>query len=201
MNKKLGEILIQERVIDENQLEAALAYQKNWGGKLGHAIAELNFAEEIEIAKAISHHIKVPYVNIFSEDFSDEELKKVKESLIRKYEIIPVKKTGNTLEIAMSNPFDLDVICDIQFALGCNVKPLLALESEIAAFIRQYYSGTLVHRKSSKKVFPEKIEVVHQEGIWENTSAHQAQQKIITLILLLVEKGILSSAEAASMMD
>jgi hypothetical protein len=199
--QKLGEVLIEAKLIDENQLEAALAYQRKWGCKLGHAIAELNFAEEFEIAATISRMIKVPYVNIFSESFSDEELKKVKESLVRKYEIIPVKKVGTTLDVAMSDPSDLDVIADIQFATGCTVRPLLALESEITAFIRQYYDGTLVPRRSPKRIFSEKLELVQQASMLEHTPKHQALKKINKLACLLVEKGILTSEEALDLID
>jgi len=199
--KKLGEILIESELIDEKQLETALAHQKKRGGKLGNTITELYFVKEVEIAKAISQHIHVPYVNIFSEDFSDEELKKVKESIIRKYEVIPVRKIGFTLEVAMSDPSDLDVVADVQFAIGCNVKPLLSLESEIKAFIRQYYSGTLVHRRTTKIDFPEKLELVQQKGIWENTQQFQAEKKIKDLVTLLVKKGLITIEEAGSFID
>jgi len=198
---KLGEILIGSKLINEKQLEAALEYQKKRGGKLGNTITELYFVKEIDIARAISQHIKVPYVNIFSEDFSDEELKKVKESIVRKYGVIPVRKVGHILEVAMSDPSDLDIIADVQFAIGCNIKPLLSLESEIEAFIRQYYSDTLVHRKSAKLAFPEEVELVQQKSTWENTPQFQAKKNIKDLVSLLVKKGVLTIEEAASFID
>jgi len=200
--KKLGEILIESKLINEKQLETALAHQKKAGGKLGHTITELYFVDEVAIARAISQHIKVPYVNIFSEDFSDEELKKVKESIVRKYEVIPVRKVGHTLEVAMSDPSDLDVIADVQFALGCTIKPLLSLGSEIRAFIRQYYSGTLVHRRTAKLDSPEKPELIHQKGIWETTSPQfKTEKKIKDLVTLLVKKGVLTIEEGGSLID
>lgn len=198
---KLGEILIGSKLISEKQLEAALEYQNKKGGKLGHTITELYFVKEVDIAKAISQHIKVPYVNIFSEDFSDEELKKVNESIVRKYGVIPVRKVGHILEVAMSDPSDLDIIADVQFALGCNIKPLLSLESEIEAFIRQYYSDTLVHRKSAKLDFPEEVELVQQKSTWENAPQFQAKKKIKDLVTLLVKKGVLTIEEAVSFID
>lgn len=198
---KLGEILIGSKLIDEKQLEKAIAYQRECGCKLGQAIADLNFAEEFEIAMAISQQIGVPYINIFSENFSDVELKKVDELLVRKYNIIPIRKVGNALEVAMSDPYNLDVIADIQFALGCNIKPLLALESEIKAFIRQYYDGTLVHRKSTTRTFPDKFEVISQQSIGENESKYQAPNKIKMLAVLLVEKGVITSEEAAKIIE
>jgi len=198
---KLGEILIGSKLINEKQLEAALEYQKKRGGKLGNTITELYFVKEVDIARAISQHIKVPYVNIFSEDFSDEELKKVKESIVRKYGVIPVRKVGHILEVAMSDPSDLDIIADVQFAIGCNIKPLLSLESEIEAFIRQYYSDTLVHRKSAKLAFPEEVELVQQKSTWENTPQFQSKNKIKDLVSLLVKKGVLTIEEAASFID
>ncbi len=200
--KKLGEILVESKLINEIQLEEALAHQKNTGGKLGHIITELFFVDEVGIARAISQHIKVPYTDIFSEDFSDEELKKVKESIIRKFEAIPVRKVGNVLEVAMSYPSNLDVVTDMEFALGCKIKPLLSLESEIQAFIRQYYSGTLVHRRSARLDVPEEPTLIQQESIWDKaTPAPQVEAKIKKLVTLLVKKGILTSKEAASIVE
>ncbi len=198
---KLGEILIGSKLINEKQLEAALEYQHKRGGKLGQTITELYFVKEVDIARAISQHIKVPYVNIFSEDFSDEELKKVNESIVRKYGVIPVRKVGHFLEVAMSDPSDLDIIADVQFALGCNIKPLLSLESEIEAFIRQYYSDSLVHRKSAKLDFPEEVELVQQKSTWENAPQFQAKKKIKDLVTLLVKKGVLTIEEAVNFID
>jgi type IV pilus assembly protein PilB len=199
--KKLGEILIESKLIDAYQLETALSYQQKCGCKLGQAIADLNFAKELDVALAVAQHINVPYINIFSENFSDEELKNVDESLVRKYDIIPVRRVGNTLEVAMPYPSNLNLIDDIQLALGRNIKPLLALESEIKAFIRQYYTGTLVHRKYTTRTSPDKLEVVSQQSIGENESKYQALRKIKMLAVLLAEKGVLTSEETAKIID
>lgn len=208
---KLGETLVNSKLIDEDQFNKALEYSRMHGCKLGHAIAELNFATELDIALAISEQIKIPYINIFSQDFSDAEVKKAGEKLIRKLKAIPIKRTKNTLEVAMSDPLDLDVISEIQFALGCKVKPLLALESEIDAFIRQYYSGGVIARDNAnlakfelvkQRSVGEKVaKQLDQQGTGEDAAKQQIPQSVKELVFLLMKKGVLSVEEAGHFLD
>ncbi|NTW58001.1 MAG: hypothetical protein HGA43_02390, partial [Nitrospirae bacterium] len=103
--KKLGNLLMEAGLIDEFQLETALSHQRNWGGKLGAIIVELEFAREEDIARVISETMGVPYVNLFEPEIPPDVIKLLKADMAKKFDVIPVRKEStNTLVLAMSDP-------------------------------------------------------------------------------------------------
>jgi len=146
--KKLGDLLKEEGIIDDFQLEAALSHQRNWGGKLGGIIVELEFAREEDIARVISEKLKIPYMNLFEPELPQDTLKLLKTDIVKKYSVIPVKKEGNTLVLAMSDPMDIETMDNIRFITGLSIKPVFSMLSEIKDAIRKYYDGEPVVRTS-----------------------------------------------------
>ncbi len=146
--KKLGDLLKEAGVIDDFQLEAALAHQRNWGGKLGSIVVELEFAREEDIARVLAETLKIPYVNLFEPELTPDVVKLLKADVAKKFGVFPVKKEANALVLAMSDPMDIEIMDNIRFATGLAVKPVLAMASEIKAAIRKYYDGEPVTRKN-----------------------------------------------------
>jgi hypothetical protein len=146
--KKLGDLLKAEGIIDNFQLEAALSHQRNWGGKLGSIIVELEFAREEDIARVISEKLKIPYLNLFEPELPQDSLKLLKPDIVKKYSVIPVRKEGNSLVLAMSDPMDIETMDNIRFITGLSIKPVFAMVAEIKDAIRKYYDGEHVVRTS-----------------------------------------------------
>ncbi len=146
--KKLGEMLKESGLIDDFQLESALSHQRNWGGKLGTILVELEFAREEEIARVISEKLRIPYVNLFEPDIPESVINLVKVDVAKKYHAVPVKKEKTTLILAMSDPLDIEAIDALRFVTNLNIKPALVMESEIQNAIKKYYEGADIVRKS-----------------------------------------------------
>lgn len=223
--KKLGELLKDAGLIDDFQLETALSHQRNWGGKLGGVLVELEFVREEDVAKVIADKMKLPYANLFEPPIPETVIRLLKEDLAKKYVVIPVKKDGAGLTIAMSDPLDIGIIDELRFITGLNIKPALALESEIKLAIRKYYDHEEVARKQPrffKEVSsPEasgKMEIIRGSDLnmpkeqpeepetallsKEQTTLQAMQDSKIrmdALISLLIEKGIISRDELMSM--
>ncbi|MCB0220282.1 MAG: hypothetical protein KDH09_11345 [Chrysiogenetes bacterium] len=143
--RRLGEILVDAGVIDEFQLRSALADQQRWGARLGTTLVKLGFVTEEVMAKALSSQLKIPNVNLRTTDIPAEVVKIVAVEKAEKHGIIPVmlKEEGNrkVLYLAMSDPANLGVLDELQFATGHMVKPVIAMESQIQDAIRRYYHG------------------------------------------------------------
>jgi len=146
--KKLGDLLKEAGLIDDFQLEAALSHQRNWGGKLGSIIVELEFAREGDIARVISEKMGVPYINLFEPELSPDIFKVLKADMAKKFGVVPVRKEANTLVLAMSDPLDIETMDNVRFITGFSIKPVLAMTSEIKDAIRKYYDGEPVTRQS-----------------------------------------------------
>jgi len=146
--KKLGDLLKEAGLIDDFQLEAALSHQRNWGGKLGSIVVDLEFAGEEDIARVISETMGVPYINLFEPELSPDIFKVLKADMAKKFGVVPVRKEANALVLAMADPLDIATMDNIRFITGLSIKPVLSMASEIKDAIRKYYDGEPVTRKS-----------------------------------------------------
>ena len=146
--KKLGDLLKEAGLIDDFQLEAALSHQRNWGGKLGSIVVDLEFAGEEDIARVISETMGVPYINLFEPELSPDIFKVLKADMAKKFGVVPVRKEANALVLAMADPLDIATMDNIRFITGLSIKPVLSMASEIKDAIRKYYDGETVTRKS-----------------------------------------------------
>lgn len=222
--KKLGELLIEAGMIDDFQLQSALAQQRNWGGKIGTILVEMEFVREEDVTRVIADKLRIPYANLFEPEIPETALKVVKPEIAKKYGVIPVKKEGGALVVAMSDPLDIETTDVIRFATGLNVKPALALKSEIELAIKKYYDGEEIVRKqrsSFKEIATSssgKMEIIRGSDLnmekpaavdpssallsKEETTLQGMQDskiRIDALISLLIEKGIITRDELVSM--
>ncbi len=147
--KKLGDMVKEAGLIDDFQLESALSHQRNWGGKLGSILIELEFVREEEIARVISEKLRIPYINIFESDIPADIIGLIKADIAQKYHVVPVKKDKTTLTLAMSDPLDIEAVDAIRFVTNLKVQPALAMESEIRDAVKKYYLGEEIFRKPS----------------------------------------------------
>jgi hypothetical protein len=220
--KRLGDLLKEAGMIDDFQLEAALSHQRNWGGKLGSIIVELEFAREEDIAKIIAEKLNILYVNLFEPELSADVLKMLKGDVVKKFGVVPVRRESNALVLAMSDPMDIETMDNIRFITGLTIRPVLAMASEIKDAIRKYYDGEPVVRtaKLSAKETEQgtaKMEIVREipefvPGEWNQLTkqppemerpAETSNQKVVldALITLLIEKDFITREEIAKYVE
>jgi type IV pilus assembly protein PilB len=215
--KKLGDFLKEAGLIDDFQLQTALSHQRNWGGKLGSILVEMEFVREEELARVIAEKMRIPYVNLFEPELPAASIMLIKADVAKKYAVMPVRKEGNSIVIAMSDPLDMEAIDDLRFSTGLVVKPALALESEIKDAIRKYYDGEEVVRKPKSVPVdkPGKMEIIFGSDLMsaggEAQVAAIAQDEISrkgsqedrlrldALITLLIEKNIINREDLVKM--
>jgi hypothetical protein len=168
--KKLGEMLITEGLIDEMQLNSAIGHQRNWGGKLGSTLVELGFLTEDDISRVLEGQLK-------QKCLSDEDLVPTPQALdcvsaqdAFRYNILPIRVDDRMLELAMSNPYDLEITDAIELKLKKRVKGILAVESAIKRAIKRYYFGeeTSIGNPYKAATAPRpdpsgKMEVIHDD--------------------------------------
>ena len=151
--RKLGDILKEAGLIDDFQLQSALSQQRNWGGKLGAILLELEFVREEDLARVMAEILRIPYVNLFEPEIAESVIRMIKAEIAKKYQVVPVKKEGGALFLAMFDPLDLEAIDEIRFITGLNIKPTLAMKSEIKDAIRKYYDGEQIDRTHAKSLY------------------------------------------------
>jgi type IV pilus assembly protein PilB len=139
MSVRLGELLTKAGLITQDQLKEALRVQKETGGKLGETLIKLAFVSEEDITECLSQQFGVPSINLAHFEIDSSVIKLISGDVARKYNILPVNKTGATITIAMADPTNVFAMDDIKFMTGYNVEPVVASELGIKAAIDNYY--------------------------------------------------------------
>jgi len=144
MAVRLGDLLLKEKRITPEQLQEALTYQKQKGGKLGFALVSLGYAKEAEITALLSKQFGVPSIAIGQFQIDPAVIKLVPAETAQKYQIIPLSRSGATLTIAMTDPTNVFAMDDIKFMTGYNVEPVVASETEVDEALGRYYGKAAV---------------------------------------------------------
>jgi len=139
INKQLGELLIERGIINQGQLEKAIATQKEKGGLIGEVLVELGFVKEEDIAQALTAQYGFPYLPLSSYDIDPEIASIIPGRVARQYLLLPIDKIGNNLTLAMSNPLNMQAIEDVELLSGCSVQVFVSTSSDIKKAIEKYY--------------------------------------------------------------
>ena len=142
MALKLGELLVKAQLISPQQLEKALDEQKGTGGKLGEILQRLGFVTEDDIIECLSHQFGVPSINLRHFEIETAIAKTIPVDLARKYNVIPVNKTGATLTVAMADPTNIFAMDEITFVTGYRVEPVVASEEAIREAVDRYFGSS-----------------------------------------------------------
>jgi type IV pilus assembly protein PilB len=142
MPVKLGELLLKENMVTPQQLQEALGHQKSHGGKLGKAFVSLGYVRDEEITSLLSRQYGVPSINLDHFEVDPTILKVIPAETSRKYQILPLSRSGATLTIAMADPTNVFAMDDIKFMTGYNVEPVVASEVSLEEAIDKYYGSS-----------------------------------------------------------
>ena len=136
---KLGEILVREGLITQDQLKKALLDQKGTGMRLGYTLVKLGFIEETEITKMLARQYRMPAVDLSRFEVDPKILKLLPPDIAIKHTVLPLKREGRTLTIAIADPNNVAAIEDIKFITRCDVFPVIAGEYTLRNAIDRYY--------------------------------------------------------------
>ncbi|MBI5233673.1 MAG: Flp pilus assembly complex ATPase component TadA, partial [Deltaproteobacteria bacterium] len=141
MTERLGDLLIRERLITQEALAKAIDEQRRSGGKLGHNIVKLGLLSGEELTNFLSRQYGIPMIDLPTIQIDPEVARLVPEDVARKYEVLPVARTGSTLTVAMADPSNFYAIDDIKFLTGYNVESWVASEIALKEAINRAYES------------------------------------------------------------
>ena len=139
MAVKLGDLLLKQKLITQDQLDTALKLQREEGGKIGEALVRVGAVSESDITETLSQQFGVPSIDLAHFEIDPAVIKVVPGEVARKYGVLPVNKTGATLTIAMGDPTNVFAMDDIKFMTGYNVEPVVASEIALRKAIDKHY--------------------------------------------------------------
>lgn len=141
---RLGDMLIRAGLIDEMQLNAALAHQRQWGGKLGDILVQQDVLDEMMLWRGLSRQLDVALVSLTEVRLHQDLLATLPVEMCERLDMIPIGRDERSLTIATSNPNNIGALDEVAFRTGLKVKTVLAPAREVEWAIRAGYYGERV---------------------------------------------------------
>jgi type IV pilus assembly protein PilB len=139
---RLGDLLVNEGLITREQLDQGLVEQKNTGMRLGYCLVKLGFVQELEITKALARQFRMPAVDLTRFEVDAKIVKLVPTDVAVRHMVLPLKREGRTLTVAVADPTNLAVVDDLKFITRYDIFPVLAGEYTLRTAIERYYEQT-----------------------------------------------------------
>jgi len=139
---RLGEMLLEAGLIDRFQLDSALSMQRNLGGRIGSALVKLGYLPEDTIMEFLESQAKFSRISLSDMEIPQKLMTLIPAGRMQHLLVIPIemRQQGKEkiLRVAMTDPTNLKLIDDLQFATGCRVLPVLASENEIRQTLKKH---------------------------------------------------------------
>lgn len=136
---RIGELLVREKMLSIQQLQQAQEESKRTGRRLGATLAKLGFVRDQELTQFVARQYSLPAINLGDIDIEPAVLGLVKRDVCEKHQVIPIRRHGSTLVVAMADPSNIYAIDELKFLTQYNVEPVVASETAIEQALSRYY--------------------------------------------------------------
>jgi type IV pilus assembly protein PilB len=156
---RLGNILLREGMITQDQLAGALQDARSNSTRLGYSLIKLGFIQEEELTRMLSRQYRVPAVDINKVNVDARILKLLPGDIAHRHLVLPLRRVGRTLTVAMANPADPGAIDQLKFVTRHDIEPVVVGEFTLKKHIDKYYG------KQDADVLAELLDVIDDEGV------------------------------------
>lgn len=188
---RLGDLLIKQNVLTEEELEKALALQKGSGKKIGEVLVDEGFISEELIVRALQMQLGLKVVQLTGITIPREVRNLIPLELLKKYVCVPFELdpyNANILHLAMSDPMDLSAIDDISIVTNLQVEPYIASTREILTVIDRFYGAT--ETMNAARRFTQERALLRGNMAEETDEADVSDAPIVQLVRSLIEQAI-----------
>ena len=141
-NQRIGDLLFRDGLITAEQLARALQESQQSGTRVGYNLVKLGFIQEVELTKMLAKQHKMPAVDLSRFEVDPKIAKMIPNDLAQKNLVIPLKRDGRTLTVAMADPTNLGVLEDLKFITRYDIFPVIAGEYTLRQLIEKVYGAT-----------------------------------------------------------
>ncbi|HKH93527.1 MAG TPA: ATPase, T2SS/T4P/T4SS family [Gemmatimonadaceae bacterium] len=141
--ERIGDLLVREKLITREQLDKALQEQKQSGTRVGYNLVKLGFIQETELTKVLARQYKMPAVDLSRFEVDPRIAKLIPPDLAMKHLILPLKRDGRTLTVAMADPTNLGVLEDLKFITRYDIFPVIGGEFSIKSAVDKIYEAAM----------------------------------------------------------
>jgi type IV pilus assembly protein PilB len=182
---RLGEVLLREGLLSREQLAQALGEQKTSKHRLGYVLVKLGLVPELEVTKVLARQYRMPAVDLSRFEVDPKILKLIPADMASKGVVLPLKREGRTLTVAMADPSDLGLLEDLKFITRFDLFPVIAGEYTLRSLIDKHYQANDQELQTILKDMEatgEDVEIVEER---EEEAATQAQMEDAPVVKLI----------------
>jgi type IV pilus assembly protein PilB len=129
--KLIGQLLLEKGLITQEQLDEALRVQKNTTEQIGRILTDLGYVTERDVLRAYAEQLGIPFLEVNEVSIDQDIAKAIPQSVVQRYNAVPIKRSGNRLTVAMSDPSNVFALDDIRLITGYEIDPMLATPDDI----------------------------------------------------------------------
>ena len=188
---RIGDVLVAAGAITEEQLQEGLAKQKETGRKLGNALVDLGFISNDMLITVLTTQLGIDYIELKGAKIEDKVIHMVPESMVTKYQAIPIEvdpDNPNILKVAMADPMDIMAMDDIGLVTNLQVEPMLASEEAIRAAIDKYYGRA--QAMEAAEAYRQEQQNSLGDGDEEDGNDEIDNSPIVLLVKQIIEGGV-----------
>lgn len=185
--KRIGDMLIEEHLITQEQLERALEIARESGKKIGETLVENGYTTDEAIMRALSNQLGIEIVSLAGVHISDEMIRLANASVLRKNRMVPLEYfqgNMNIIKVAMADPMDMAAIDDFTIITNLQVEPVLALPGEIMVTLDRYF-GNDETMEAAQKYADERraMEAANQDTEYDENVSNSPIVKIVNSMI------------------
>ncbi|MHC0037471.1 GspE/PulE family protein [Pseudoneobacillus sp. C159] len=185
--KRLGDLLVRAGLITEQQLSLTLK-EKSSNQKLGDALLERGYITEQQLMQELSVQLGIPHISLYQYSFDTRLFNLVSKEVAKRNNLIPIRKEGDKLFVAMSDPMDYYAIDDLRLTTGLQIEPVIATKDEIVKAINKNYDDV----DSEFDEFIEQIPVANRAT--EERNNEQQDSPVIRLVNSIFSNAVTNKA-------
>lgn len=149
---RLGELLVQEGLINSAQLEKAITMQRSEGGRLGEILIKSGMVKEDQMVAVLGKQLNIPYFSLGTgmlKPAANQGLENlIPQDFALKNSVIVLSRTLNSLTVAMFDPLDIILLDNLKRLTGCDINPVIATKSDIQKAIEEFYGKTAMFQEA-----------------------------------------------------
>jgi type IV pilus assembly protein PilB len=136
---RIGELLVREKMLSLQQLQQAQDEAKRTGKRLGATLSKLGYVKDHDLTQFVAQQYSLPSINLAEVDIDPGVIKLIPREICEKHQVIPVRRNGPTLLVAMADPSNIYAIDELKFLTQYNIDPVVASEAMVEAALARYY--------------------------------------------------------------
>ena len=191
--KRLGDLLVDAGVITEEQLKEALKKQREMGSRLGQVLIELRMTDEEEVMQAMHTQLGLPIARVREAKIPREVISTLPENIVRKYNVMPImfdEMNANILYVAMEDPMNIIAIDDITIVTNLQIEPMVATPSDIQFGIERYYGSERVAEMAGSYAEERRRKQEEMRKEQEEGNEEVESSPIVVLVNKMVDQAV-----------